>query len=633
MARFRSKLSLIPFFLFVGILAGGCAMPGAKSPDKVSGKQATNTGNDSQSDFYETVLGIGDTIDIAVYRSTTSELIIGIGDSLDITVYRSPTSEYVLGLNDSIDIAVYRSKTSEFIIGIGDSVDITVYRSPTSEYVLGWNDSIDIAVYRSKTSEFIIGIGDSVDITVYRSPTSEYVLSRGDSIDIAVYRYSEFDRSIMLDSAGIIMFPLIGDIQATGKKITELRDELKRKLSKYIVDPQVIIDVTARQALIEEDLSKSYAVSAQKNGKIMLPIIGEVQAAGKNVIEFRAEIQQKLSKYLIDPHVEVNLSPIQSLEVDDLTITTTIDSTGGIMFPILGDLKVAGMEVYELRDDLQKRLSEFIVDPQVTVSVPTRQALIEEDFSKSYAVSAQKNGKIMLPIIGEVQAAGKNVIAFRAEIQQKLSKYLVDPHVEVSLSPIQSLEVDDLTITTTIDSTGGIMFPILGDLKVAGMEVYELRDDLQKRLSEFIVAPQVTVNVTSIQSQKVHVLGEISSPGTIVLSERTTLWEAINKSGWFTKDANKKKVLLVRGEKDKVNIKTFNFNDLIKTGARNNEYLKNGDVIYVPPLLIANIEDFMLRLDNIISPLLSIARGIIFWPDVVDVLSGKSEGGTVIIAP
>ena len=420
MAGCRSKLLIILFFLFVGILANGCAMPGAKSPDKVEG-------NDSQSDFYETVLGIGDTIDITVYRS--------------------------------------------------------------------------------KTSEFIIGIGDSVDITVYRSPTSEYVLSRGDSIDIAVYRYSEFDRSIMLDSAGIIMFPLIGDIQATGKKITELRDELKRKLSKYIVDPQVIIDVTARQALIEEDLSKSYAVSAQKNGKIMLPIIGEVQAAGKNVI------------------------------------------------------------------------------------------------------------------------------AFRAEIQQKLSKYLVDPHVEVSLSPIQSLEVDDLTITTTIDSTGGIMFPILGDLKVAGMEVYELRDDLQKRLSEFIVAPQVTVNVTSIQSQKVHVLGEISSPGTIVLSERTTLWEAINKSGWFTKDANKKKVLLVRGEKDKVNIKTFNFNDLIKTGARNNEYLKNGDVIYVPPLLIANIEDFMLRLDNIISPLLSIARGIIFWPDVVDVLSGKSEGGTVIIAP
>ncbi len=430
MAGFRSKLLIILFFLFVGILAGGCATPGVKSPDKVGGIQTIKTGNESQSDFYETVLGVGDTIDIAVYRSKTSELIIGIGDSLDITVYRSPTSEFVLGRNDSIDIAVYR--------------------------------------------------------------------------------HSEFDRSVLLDSSGIIMFPLIGDIQATGKKTTELRDELKRKLSKYIVDPQVTIDVIARQALIVEDLSKSYAVSAQKNGKIMLPIIGEVQAAGKNVIEFRKQIQQKLSKYLVDPQVTIDVTPIESLEIGDLAISAKIGLTG----------------------------------------------------------------KITLPLIGDVQVAGKGVFALRDEIEQRLSKYFVNP--------------------------------------------------------------QVTINVTAVESQKVHILGEVISPGTLILDQKMLVWEGISRTGGFTTDANQNKVLLLRSENGvrKVVALDLNIKKMFKNNKlKQNVYLKNEDIIYVLPSIIANIERFMVRFSNIIRPFVTLEAGIVLYPQVADVLRGKEQEIPIAITP
>lgn len=61
--------------------------------------------------------------------------------------------------------------------------------------------------------------------------------------------------------------------------------------------------------------------------------------------------------------------------------------------------------------------------------------------------------------------------------------------------------------------------------------------------------------------------------------------------------------------------------------------VETGDILYMPPSKIANIENFMTRINNIISPILSIERGIIFWPQLVEALEGGSKNNQQLVVP
>jgi len=74
---------------------------------------------------------------------------------------------------------------------------------------------------------------------------TEFVLGPGDVIEITVYRHDELKRSIPIDTSGKISYPLVGDIQAGGLSIFQLRDKIRDGLSEYIIEPQVTISVTA----------------------------------------------------------------------------------------------------------------------------------------------------------------------------------------------------------------------------------------------------------------------------------------------------------------------------------------------------------------------------------------------------
>ena len=466
MTKNRLDLSVALLFLSIAVLVSGCAAPATKKLDKFGGIQEKEA--------------------------------------------EGAESEFVIGVGDSISIEVYRKKTSESIIGVGDSIAIKVSRKDRSEFILGVGDTINIEVYRKKTPEFIIGVGDSITIKVSRKDRSEFILGVGDTIDIDVYRHGDLKRSVQLDTSGMIILPLIGQVPAAGKTVAELRDDLQQRLSAYLVNPQVTIDVSSRQSLEIEELSKSFTISAQKAGKIIFPPIGELQADGKTVVELRDEIQQRLSKYFINPQVSIDVSSIQSLKIDDLSLESKIDPTGQIMFPV----------------------------------------------------------------IGEVPAAGKTVA--------------------------------------------------------------ELRDEIQQRLSEYLVNPQVTINVSAILSQKIHVIGEVNSPGSFIMEQKILVWEGILKAGGFTRDANEKKVLLVRSEKGiaKVNVINLDIKEMVKDGKlTQNAYLNNGDIIYVPPKRIASVERFMTRFSNILEPFINLERGIILAPEAADVLRGKAAEREITISP
>ncbi len=192
---------------------------------------------------------------------------------------------------------------------------------------------------------------------------------------------------------------------------------------------------------------------------------------------------------------------------------------------------------------------------------------------------------------------------------------------------------DNLERSVQIDPAGNIYLPLVGEMKASGLTIPQLRKEISSRLSKYIVNPQVDISVSNLKSQNIHVLGEVNSPGSFALDRRMLAWEAISQAQGFTTDANRDAVLLVRGENGFAKIIALNLDieEILKNGVPIKDFiLQNGDLLYVPPSTIANVERFMVRLNNIISPLLNIERGIIMSQDVRNVLNGKRISGGVI---
>lgn len=74
---------------------------------------------------------------------------------------------------------------------------------------------------------------------------AEYILGFGDGLEISMFRHPEMNRKTKILPDGKIHYPLVGEIQAEGLSVSQLRDVLREKLLKYFVDPQIDINVTS----------------------------------------------------------------------------------------------------------------------------------------------------------------------------------------------------------------------------------------------------------------------------------------------------------------------------------------------------------------------------------------------------
>jgi len=190
---------------------------------------------------------------------------------------------------------------------------------------------------------------------------------------------------------------------------------------------------------------------------------------------------------------------------------------------------------------------------------------------------------------------------------------------------------DDLKKTLKVDRTGKIMLPLIGDVEVAGRTVYALRDEIQTRLAKFIVNTQVTVSIVAVQSQKALVVGEVKAPGMLTLDLDISIADAIMKSGGTTLDAKTSDIYVIRslgpkkGGSEKSELIRFDMKNAMATGNfANNVLLRNGDIVYVPTRTISDVSWFMSHIASIIAPFITTETGIVLWPQVVDVLKGET---------
>jgi polysaccharide biosynthesis/export protein len=130
---------------------------------------------------------------------------------------------------------------------------------------------------------------------------------------------------------------------------------------------------------------------------------------------------------------------------------------------------------------------------------------------------------------------------------------------------------------------GKISLPLLNDIQAAGLTSMQLAGVIRDGLTKYITSPQVTVTVTEINSRRVYCQGEFLKPGALVLLPNMTALQAISSCGGFSQFARIKSIYILRNEGGKPVQHPFNYKDVIKgKKPEDNIILQPGDVIVVP---------------------------------------------------
>src|SRR5271157_1961880 len=142
----------------------------------------------------------------------------------------------------------------------------------------------------------------------------------------------------------------------------------------------------------------------------------------------------------------------------------------------------------------------------------------------------------------------------------------------------------DISRSVPVRSDGKISLPLVGELQAGGQTPRQLEQEITKRLQSYISEPEVTVIVTDSKSQKVNILGMVARPGAYLLTSSTTVLDSIAMAGGFKDFAKQKSIYVLRQAPDGTqNRIPFNYKDVIKgKDPAQNIRLQAGDTVVVP---------------------------------------------------
>ena len=142
----------------------------------------------------------------------------------------------------------------------------------------------------------------------------------------------------------------------------------------------------------------------------------------------------------------------------------------------------------------------------------------------------------------------------------------------------------ELSIDVPVRPDGRISVPLLGDIEAAGRTTAELRDAISEQLAEYVTAPDVTVIVVAINSKQVYLVGEVLRPAALGLTVDMRVLDAIAAVGGFSPFANKRSVRILRRQPDGSVVEyRFNYNAFLRgSDPGSNIQLLPGDTIVVP---------------------------------------------------
>jgi len=140
----------------------------------------------------------------------------------------------------------------------------------------------------------------------------------------------------------------------------------------------------------------------------------------------------------------------------------------------------------------------------------------------------------------------------------------------------------DLTRTVAVRPDGRISLPLLNDIMAAGLTPMELRAALATGFGPYVNDAEVSVVVKEIHSFKVSVIGMVKNPGRYELKSQATILEALALAGGLTEFAKRDRIALFRSDGRRWQRFGFDYGNVIYENAEQNFILRPGDIVVVP---------------------------------------------------
>jgi polysaccharide export outer membrane protein len=160
-----------------------------------------------------------------------------------------------------------------------------------------------------------------------------------------------------------------------------------------------------------------------------------------------------------------------------------------------------------------------------------------------------------------------------------MAEYQIGPEDVLDISVWKNPE---LSRKVPVRPDGRISLPLVNDILAAGLTPTELRQQIATKLAEFVPTPEVSVVVSEVQSAKVAVVGAVKTPGRFTLRSPATVLECLALAQGLTEFASKDKIVVLRLNGSTTTRIPFNYSKVASGSEQDNFFVKPGDIIVVP---------------------------------------------------
>jgi polysaccharide export outer membrane protein len=174
------------------------------------------------------------------------------------------------------------------------------------------------------------------------------------------------------------------------------------------------------------------------------------------------------------------------------------------------------------------------------------------------------------------------------EAQAGAAQTMPPDQEKYQLGPEDALEISvwkepELTKQLVVRPDGKITYPLIGEVRAAGLTVKELQKEISKRLEKYVTDANVTVILLKAQYYKVFVTGKVNKPGDFIVGRPTTVMQAISMAGGLTPFASPSAIVVMRRTGEKEEVYPFNYNEVARGySLQQDRVLMPGDVVVVP---------------------------------------------------
>jgi len=160
------------------------------------------------------------------------------------------------------------------------------------------------------------------------------------------------------------------------------------------------------------------------------------------------------------------------------------------------------------------------------------------------------------------------------------STYIIGPGDSLDINVWKE---PDFSRVVVVRPDGKITLPLIGDVVASGLTAIQLQEKLEKLLKEYVEIPKVSVSVTAAHNMKIYLLGNVARPGEIELTKPITVLEAISIAGGLNEWAKQSDLRLMRKINGQLKTYRIDYKAIIDgKDPSQNIVLKPGDTIYVP---------------------------------------------------